>query len=74
LASKYDGEQVAQTHPCVFLFGVIVGFAIFFCIVGTCTELSRFGDKVEYRRDIDKDVLFEASKFRRMEQYDSILL
>lgn len=43
-------------------------------MAGTCTELTRYGDKVEIRRDIDRDVLYEAAKFRRIEQYDSIML
>lgn len=41
---------------------------------GTVVELSRFGDQEEISSPADAEALFEAAKFRRLAQYDSILL
>jgi hypothetical protein len=43
-------------------------------VVGTCVEMSGCGDKKEISSDQDAQILYEAAKFRRLKQYDAILL
>jgi hypothetical protein len=52
----------------------MIAVALGLVAVGTLVELSTIGDIEEMKRTDTKDALYEAAKFRRMEQYDSILL
>ena len=42
--------------------------------LGTLVELSKYGNCYEVSGDEDKVASHEASKFRRLEQYDCILV
>ena len=52
----------------------MVGVALMMVGVGTLIELTTIGDTDEMKRSQNAPALYEAAKFRRMEQYDSILL
>lgn len=52
----------------------MLGLALMLVGVGTLVELTTIADTDEMKRNENKDALYEAAKFRRMEQYDSILL
>lgn len=57
------------------IFGMIVGVAFVLMAIGTTVELTRCCDKHEYKNDEEiAEALYEASKFRQLEQYDKILL
>lgn len=57
------------------IFGAIVGVAFMLMAIGTTVELTRCCDKHEYKNDEEiAEALYEASKFRQLEQYDKILL
>jgi len=43
-------------------------------VAGTCVELSGCGDIEEVKNETNAEALFEAAKFRRLAQYDSVLL
>lgn len=56
------------------LFGVIIAGAFLFAGLGTLVEMSSIGDNRDIVGMDDKKALHEASKFRRLSQYDSVLL
>ena len=58
----------------VVILALILLVAFCLLLVGTCTECFRYGDREEVSSEEDRDALYEASKFRRIEQYDSVLL
>jgi len=80
MASKYDEEQISTTSPWTLVFAGILGLALFLVFLGTLVELSMIGDvkqsidKQNNLKPIDQDLLSEASRFRRLIQYDSILI
>lgn len=54
--------------------GAFLLVAFVLMMVGTCVEITSLGDKEEVRGKEDAAALFEAAKFRRLAQYDAILL
>jgi hypothetical protein len=55
-------------------FGVILAIAFLLAGAGTLVEMTSFGDRKDIDAMEDKAALHEASKFRRLVQYESILL
>ena len=43
-------------------------------VIGTCVEITTLGDKDDMREPADAEALHEAAKFRRLAQYDAVLL
>jgi hypothetical protein len=74
MASEYDEEKASQTQPGLYAFLGILLIAMILMAVGTCVEMSGCGDKKEISSDQDAQILYEAAKFRRLKQYDAILL
>lgn len=56
------------------IFGVALAVAFALVICGTCVELSGCGDRQELKRNQEAELLYEAAKFRRLTQYESVLL
>ena len=74
LASEYDDEKASETQPGTYIILAILLIAILLMLVGTCVEMSRCGDRKEVSDEADAQILYEAAKFRRLKQYDAILL
>lgn len=75
LASKFDETQTDSMSAGAVIFFAIVGVALILMGIGTCVELSSCCDKPDFKGDEEAAAaLYEASKFRRLEQYDKILL
>jgi hypothetical protein len=55
-------------------FGVIIIIAAGLAGVSTLIEISSIGDAPEYKTNDMIQPLYEASKFRRLAQYDAILI
>ena len=51
---------------------VIAGWAV--VGVASLIELTGCGDKPEYKDDVKAELLYEAAKFRRLTQYECVLL
>jgi hypothetical protein len=43
-------------------------------VIGCCIENTKYGDDKQISNDYNEEALLEAAKFRRLEQYDHILL
>ena len=56
------------------IFVGIIGLAFLFVLIGTLVEVTKLTDLYEVRAEEDANPLYEASKFRRLEQYDSVLV
>ena len=52
------------------IFVGIIGLAFLFVLIGTLVEVTKLTDLYEVRAEEDANPLYEASKFRRIEQYD----
>jgi len=50
----------------------VIGWAV--VGVATLIELTGCGDRPELRDDVNAELLYEAAKFRRLAQYESVLL
>ena len=46
---------------------IIILLSILLVLIGSCIELTKFGDRYEVREEEDEQALYEASKFRRLE-------
>jgi hypothetical protein len=73
-ASNYDQTQTSEMQNGTKAFGCIIATAFLMVATGTLIEMTTIGDIDEMKRSKNKDALYEASKFRRVEQYDSVLL
>ena len=73
-ASNFDLAQTDTTSTGAILFGIILALAFLFAGIGTIVEMSSVGDNRDITGMDDKPALHEASKFRRLIQYDSVLL
>jgi hypothetical protein len=59
--------------------GIIIAGSVMYvawCLVGagTIVELTKIGDRKEYKESEKSELLHEASKYRRISQYNSVLL
>ena len=52
----------------------LLSIAFVFAAIGVCVDTTTLGDREEYRDGSNAEALFHASKYRFLEQYDSILL
>ena len=73
-ASNYDLAQTDTTKTGTIIFGCVLVTALLLVVVGTFIEMTTIGDTDEMKRSENKDALYEAAKFRRMAQYDAVLL
>ena len=74
LASQYDDKQIEENKAGIGAFGVMMMITCGLVGVGTIIELSSIGNRDEYKTEDMLQPLYEASKFRRLQQYDSVLL
>lgn len=56
------------------IFGAVFMIAWGLVAVGTIVELTGCGDKPELKGKDEAELLYEAAKFRRLSQYESVLL
>ena len=68
--NEKESAFTGSTFAVLGLIALILGAAG----AGTLVELSPLGDKEEYRDKQQAELLQEASKFRRLTQYDAVLL
>lgn len=77
-ASDHDALQTVytdeKTSTGIVVLAGIMGLALIAVMVGSCIEASTFGDKEEVSNAVDADALHQAAQFRRLEQYDAVLL
>lgn len=73
-ASNYDLAQTNETQNGTIVFGCMIVTALILVAVGTFIEMTTVGDTDEVKRTENKEALYEAAKFRRMSQYDAVLL
>jgi len=73
-ASDHDALQTEKTSTGIVLLAGIMGLALIAVMVGSCIEASTFGDREEVSNAVDADALHQAAQFRRLEQYDAVLL
>lgn len=73
-ASVYDLAQTDTTSGGAIVFGIVIATAFLLAGAGTLVEMSSFGDRKDIDAMEDKAALHEASKFRRLIQYESVLL
>jgi hypothetical protein len=66
--------QTDKTQTGTIVFGCILVTALALVAVGTFIEMTSVGDTDEVKRADNKEALYEAAKFRRMAQYDAVLL
>jgi len=58
----------------MFAFGGILFGAGALMLIGTVVEMSTYGDKEDLNGKENSQALYEASKFRRLKQYEAVLL
>ena len=76
-ASDHDALQTAPENyskSALYVLAGIMGLALIAVMVGSCIEASTFGDREEVSNAVDADALHQAAQFRRLEQYDAVLL
>ena len=56
------------------VFGAVLLLAWGLVCAGTFVELTGCGDKPELKGKDESGLLYEAAKFRRLSQYESVLL
>jgi len=56
------------------IFGAVLFVAWGLVAAGTFVELSGCGDRLELKGKEEAELLYEAAKFRRLSQYESVLL
>jgi len=74
MASQYDSEQTNDLMSGVYGLGGALFVAIGLMLTGTVIEMTRFGDRPEVSAPEMENALYEAGKFRRLKQYESVLL
>ena len=74
MASNYDAAQSSTIQQGTFGFVGILLAAGALCVLGTTVEMSTWGDKKEFKSGENSELLHEAAKFRRVQQYEAILL
>jgi len=73
-ASQHDALQTEKTSTGIVVLAGIMGLVLIAVMVGSCIEASTFGDREEVSNAVDADALHQAAQFRRLEQYDAVLL
>ena len=56
------------------IFLAIILNASLLAFVGTCVSITKYQDRYEVKGEEDADALHEASKFRRLEQFDAVMV
>ena len=74
MASTDDGDSASEVRTGAVAVGAILLIALGLCGAGIITELTKCGDKPDYKDEHEAQALYEAAKFRRMAQYDAVLL
>lgn len=73
-ASNYDQESNAQITPGAMILAIILITMGGIGVIGLIVEQSKYGDNKELISSDMEEALYEASQFRRLEQYDHVLL
>jgi FlaG/FlaF family flagellin (archaellin) len=58
----------------IYGIGGVLFVAVGLMLAGTIVEMTTFGDKPEVSAPELEQALYEAGKFRRLKQYESVLL
>jgi len=77
MASNEDSKvnmNFSNVSTGVIVFGACLWVAYGFVGLGTIVELTKIGDKTELKEKEKAEILHEASKYRRISQYNSVML
>jgi len=73
-ASKNDQETSSSVTSGAIAFAVILALGLGLAVLGILVENSTIGDRKDLKLQDKAELLYQASKFRRLTQYDAILL